>query len=732
MELAEGLNVVWGANEAGKTSLLDFLVGQLFRWERPTGTRLETLLPGLDRFGRAAEAGGLVEVRLGDEILSYPSSDSLLHRLELDHASLAGLFCVRSGELDLPGGAKGDFWPELKKLLSGLPRGVDTLREAVHREARLTPSGQPSDRGSPGPRTRHRELVERIARLETLEARLDRAATYEAKLAAIDEKLGDAERARSARIVSLAALRRGLRERLAGLPEVPRDALREWRELVAEREGELTRRLERTRAAAAEAERESGERADRLREAGAAAAALRARLEATEEARLGRRAAELSVPAPAGEREPGVVSRWIYAGLMGLMLLLVVLALALPGHLLTRIAFPVLVILVPLAIFVLLWRNRLRQAREARRERAERRRRLREDAVAAGLEVEDDASPADIAERLRRLEVEAARLESAAGAAREAAAEAERREDRVREQVEEAVRREREIESRTRALAELVGTDELSEARARETDRDEVAAELARIERSLAELAGPDPARWEAAASSVDAARAAGDGEHPGEHPAWDAAEKERLEREATRLRSEYRDLRDAFVQAGLSTPEDVLTELRAARAEASELELDWEAGRIAGEVFATMDEVLERRLSEALAGSGPLSPGALLERITDRYRALVRGPEGGLGVVDREGREFPIEALSRGTRDQVHLALRAGLARAALASAGTSEPGFFLLDDAFLTADWPRRERLVAAVAELASAGWQVTYLTCDDHLRDLFVHAGARLEEL
>ncbi|HKK07837.1 MAG TPA: AAA family ATPase, partial [Gemmatimonadota bacterium] len=180
LEPSEGLTVVWGPNEAGKTSLLDFLVGQLFRWERRTGTRLETLLSGIHRFGDPSEAGGRIEVKVRGEVLDYPGSPSLLHVLDLDHANLAGLFCVRSGELELPGAAGGEFWAELKKLLSGLPKGVDTLREAVHREALLTPGGERSDRGSPGPRTRHREAGERIGTLEALEGRLEEASRAEA------------------------------------------------------------------------------------------------------------------------------------------------------------------------------------------------------------------------------------------------------------------------------------------------------------------------------------------------------------------------------------------------------------------------------------------------------------------------------------------------------------------------------------------------------------------------
>ena len=144
------------------------------------------------------------------------------------------------------------------------------------------------------------------------------------------------------------------------------------------------------------------------------------------------------------------------------------------------------------------------------------------------------------------------------------------------------------------------------------------------------------------------------------------------------------------------------------------------------------MGEALEERLARALAREGDFSVGALTRRFTGRYVEVVRGAEAGVVVRDSQGRSFPAERLSRGARDQVYVALRLGLADAALEAAGTDEAGFFLLDDAFLTADWERRRRLVEAVGGLAGEGWQIVYLTCDDHLRDLFVEAGARLHEL
>ena len=50
------------------------------------------------------------------------------------------------------------------------------------------------------------------------------------------------------------------------------------------------------------------------------------------------------------------------------------------------------------------------------------------------------------------------------------------------------------------------------------------------------------------------------------------------------------------------------------------------------------------------------------------------------------------------------------------------------ILDDAFQYADWDRRGWLLDKMADLAKAGWQILYLTMDDHLRDLFRDMGKK----
>jgi uncharacterized protein YhaN len=110
----------------------------------------------------------------------------------------------------------------------------------------------------------------------------------------------------------------------------------------------------------------------------------------------------------------------------------------------------------------------------------------------------------------------------------------------------------------------------------------------------------------------------------------------------------------------------------------------------------------------------------AALEQITGRYRDIRL--VGGELVVGSATADYQLGDLSTGAREQVLMALRLGFASRLAAG----RPLFLLLDDAFQHSDWERRERLVDSMIDLTNSGWQVTYLTMDDHLRDLILAKG------
>ncbi|MFV2043726.1 MAG: ATP-binding protein [Anaerolineales bacterium] len=143
---------------------------------------------------------------------------------------------------------------------------------------------------------------------------------------------------------------------------------------------------------------------------------------------------------------------------------------------------------------------------------------------------------------------------------------------------------------------------------------------------------------------------------------------------------------------------------------------------RILGQigVFQVLERLRAEEDEKIRAGLQAPEVGELLSEVTGRRRSL--DFEGGELVVHGATANYDLSALSTGAREQVLLALRMGFA----SRLAGGQPLFLLLDDAFQHSDWERRQRLVARVVELAEAGWQVTYLTMDDHLRDLFKNAG------
>jgi uncharacterized protein YhaN len=109
------------------------------------------------------------------------------------------------------------------------------------------------------------------------------------------------------------------------------------------------------------------------------------------------------------------------------------------------------------------------------------------------------------------------------------------------------------------------------------------------------------------------------------------------------------------------------------------------------------------------------------LDRLTQgRYRR-VWTPLGEhvLRLDDAEGRSLGVEALSRGTREQLFLSLRLALA-ASYARRGASLP--LVLDDVLVNFDADRAKAAAALLRDFAGAGHQLLIFTCHEHILRLF----------
>ncbi|MCU6709532.1 AAA family ATPase [Paenibacillus sp. J5C_2022] len=118
-----------------------------------------------------------------------------------------------------------------------------------------------------------------------------------------------------------------------------------------------------------------------------------------------------------------------------------------------------------------------------------------------------------------------------------------------------------------------------------------------------------------------------------------------------------------------------------------------------------------------------------MAELTEGRYRTVMLPVEGnGLVLVGEDQREIPSDALSRGTAEQLYLAMRLALLQES-AKHGRLP---LLLDDPFVNFDRARM-RAAARLMDGLSADRQIILFTCHEHVRDewLSVCKGARLVE-
>lgn len=109
------------------------------------------------------------------------------------------------------------------------------------------------------------------------------------------------------------------------------------------------------------------------------------------------------------------------------------------------------------------------------------------------------------------------------------------------------------------------------------------------------------------------------------------------------------------------------------------------------------------------------------LERLTQGHYRRVWTPLGErtLRVDDAQGQSHPVEQLSRGTREQLFLALRLALA-AAYARRGAGLP--MVLDDVLVNFDSQRAKAAAGVLRDFAAAGHQILVFTCHEHIFKVF----------
>jgi len=140
-------------------------------------------------------------------------------------------------------------------------------------------------------------------------------------------------------------------------------------------------------------------------------------------------------------------------------------------------------------------------------------------------------------------------------------------------------------------------------------------------------------------------------------------------------------------------------------------------AGIIVHKIISELRGEEDAKIQEGLDSDVVLKP---LKELTQRYNRLEL--DGDNLLISDGYSNFNIKDLSTGALEQVMLALRIGFSSKLL----KQDTLFLVLDDAFQHSDWPRREILVKQLLDIAKKGWQIIYLTMDDHIKGLFDQAG------
>ncbi len=710
----DDVTVVYGPNEAGKTSCIDALVRALRERVRSGNQKL------VEGFREGPGFVGQIELKLS------PEQGGPLIDLLREHPSLARLFIVRDGDASLE---TGRSWLDA---IRGRLIGIDlaTVAERVRIAASLTPAGELRE----ARQDERQRLAERLARIDAFLADLpsiallvediERTERQRREARELCDRLRLAERYERYRIARETARSwRAASEELAALERYGDEDLNQWREAVS---------AVRTAAAVAKSAEHD---VQRLRdELTLASEEVRKRELAAEHAislstETTRRDLEASVNAARMLRSAAQLwALWrTPLAIMGTILL--VLAVGIGIEALARPEDAARSASLGLAAgaaavggllagaLAIVATSRMRRAAQAE-ERAIascgallRRANTLEDCAAQLAEI---ASGAERAQMERAAAAERKRqVESALAAAQRIEAERLARLDEAQRQIADV-----------RARVRLASIDQL-EDKLRQRTRAASAREQAR--RTLASLLGDVPD------SDIDRRielLAVPDAGIPADPTELMAAEQriEQLDARLMRLRTELGDRRERTL-AAIGLPDLSASEAERNRLAASIAEIDREAAA-AKLCLAALRELardIDRPLREAL-GPEAGGAGAYLSRLTSgRYRSVVLDGDGRLAVERKDGSRFGSEALSRGARDQLALAVRLALVRRLL-----GEPGFLVLDDAFLSSDETRREALATAIGELAQEGWQILYFTFDPLLRDRLARLHAKLVDL
>jgi DNA repair exonuclease SbcCD ATPase subunit len=281
------------------------------------------------------------------------------------------------------------------------------------------------------------------------------------------------------------------------------------------------------------------------------------------------------------------------------------------------------------------------------------------------------------------------------------------------------------IENSIEEIRKKAGVRDLEELRTKVTEKDKLQFQLNSSSQKLISLLGGDSSLWLEKLQELEVAP-------PGVKA--DAVRLKKLEDEISLLENEIRRYKENIQEVeeveikkrGFNTLAEVYQAESEKKAKLTQIDIRLEGAREATRILASISGNFNYYLQEAFS-KGEDSVSAYFKEFTaGRYQEVVlihpttdpTPPEAyAIKVTANNGRVYSVEELSSGTRDQLLLATRIGLAQRLL-----PQPGFLVLDDAFLFSDVTREVILINALKKFQAKGWQIIYLTVSPHTKELF----------
>lgn len=737
--LRDGLTVVSGPNEAGKTLYLEAIL-------RLLDPEVVDVLEPPARFDDAPV--GRIDLEYAGDRYTLAGDRRLSEVAGIQPNDLQTVFVVRDNDLALPEGA--DYYTQLVEHLGEVHSStVEAVIEELKRLGRLTDARLDVSRQYDDARD---TLEGAEALRETIEAYLDEIEAegmddlHRKRLALereVRRRRDELASQRDARAVHehdrLSAELERYREataRLADLDPFTRDRLDELRGLADEVD-RLVDRLDRLSDELGRSRDELAEAEDELEAARDRVARLERRLPAAETARDRLRSYRERSDDAAGLDRRVAVWRRVAAG-TGLGGGVAIAAAAIAGSTLATGLAGALLLATALASVAAYRAVRRLEAVDRSRVRA------LETARDAGFEVSsvEDIAPAleSFFGELDAARATVARVEERVDTLRESR-------DGTRDERDAAERRLAEAREDLEAARTDLGVESIDEVRELVAEREEVASTVELAEQRLVDALGEPTddavADWrrriDDLLEGVDTAAVDPDD--------YEEARLEDLETRIGAIEAERRELEEAlerydgrldriddrarelatrpFVGEGVALEGRTPAALRALADRLAEvvevIERDAEVSREAVRIFEAIAAEEERKIADLFDPEGPASRA--FRHITDgRYARVDYDPTDDRMVVERaDGGRVPVAALSEGTADQLYLASRLSLAGRLL----DVEAGFLLLDDPLVGADPDRLRRGFETLVDLADEGWQILYLTAKDEVYGGMVEA-------